>query len=428
MKKAVSPYLAAIALIAAPGVISHIATGYAQAAPAGQIQMDPAEYAAYDDAVNKQTTPQTQAPAIEAYLAKYPKSQVKPELLLRLMIDYSSFDMAKTVIAADNVLAGDPKNFQAIYLEVQVHSALAAAAKDPAVKLTEQDAAAKFGTIGLSLTKPDAIAADVYNSKVIPFFYDAVVTDEFLKADYPAVIASVKAELAAVPLAVTTVPGSVLQHTFWLGFADSKLPTPDYVGCTFYATRAATYAPDTYKAQFQPIATYCYKRYHGGTDGYDAVVAAAKANLNPPADFKIVPAPTDAEIVTKTIADTPDLATLAIDDKEYIIRYGTTEQADKVFATVKDKAEQFKDATVIAATADQLQLAISQDAIANKTADFTFNMKTPLKTVPDVGSTITITGIWSSYTQKPLMITMSDGEVYVKPAPKPVHHTPAKKK
>jgi hypothetical protein len=429
MKKAVSPFLVAIALIATFGVISPVATGYAQAPATGQIQMDPPEYAMYDDAVNKQTTPQTQAPAIEAYLAKYPSSKVKNEMLLRLMIDYSSFDLAKTIIAADNVLAADPTNFQAIYTEVQAHSAAAQATKDAATKQKEEDAAASFATKGLALPKPDAVKADVYSGQVIPFFYDAIVTDDLLKNDFPGIITAVKAELAAVPLAITSVPGLVLQHTFYLGYADSKLPTPDYVPCTFYATRAAAFAPEPYHTQFLQVATYCYKRYHGGTDGYDAVTASAKANLNPPDDLKITPAPTDAEIVTTTIASTPDLSILAIDDKEYIIRYGTTEQADKVFSTVKDKAQQFKDALIIAATADQLQLAISADAVATNTADFTFDMKTPFKTVPDVKSKITITGVWTSYTQKPLMITMTDAEEYVKPAPKaPVHHPVARKK
>jgi hypothetical protein len=152
-------------------------------------------------------------------------------------------------------------------------------------------------------------------------------------------------------------------------------------------------------------------------------VTAAKANLNPPAGFTIVPAPTDADIVTKTIASTPDLATLAISDKEYILTYGTPDQAEKVFATVKGKEDKLPDATVISATPDTLTVAYSDDAVQSKTADFTFKMKTPLRTLPAVGSKVTITGIWDAYTQKPLNITMTDGEIYHaaaahKPAPR----------
>ncbi len=121
-----------------------------------------------------------------------------------------------------------------------------------------------------------------------------------------------------------------------------------------------------------------------------------------------------------------DLPKLALSDKEYIIQYGTTAQADKVFDTVKGKSFEIPDGTVIAATADQLQVAVSDDAVQSKTADFTFAMKTPLKTVPAVGSKITLTGTYASYTQKPIMFTMTDAEEVVKAAPKkaPVKRTP----
>ena len=79
---------------------------------------------------------------------------------------------------------------------------------------------------------------------------------------------------------------------------------------------------------------------------------------------------------------------------------------------------------MIAATADQVQVAVSDDAVQSKTADFTFNMKEPLKTVPNVGDKVTLDGTYASYTQSPLMITMSDGSVVVPKKPTPVHHAP----
>ncbi len=159
-------------------------------------------------------------------------------------------------------------------------------------------------------------------------------------------------------------------------------------------------APDKFKAQLQPLATYCYKKYHGGADGYDAVVAAAKANLNPPAGFSIVAAPTNEDLVKKTIAETPDLATLALSDKEFILQYGKPEDAEKVFGTIKGKTTEIPDATVIdGSTADKLMVAVSDDAIQSKTADFTYNMKTPLAKVPATGSKVTLTGTYASYTQ-----------------------------
>ena len=60
--------------------------------------------------------------------------------------------------------------------------------------------------------------------------------------------------------------------------------------------------------------------------------------MNPPADFKIKPAPSPADIVANVIATTPDLSTLAVSDKEFILANGKPEDAAKVWDTVKGKS------------------------------------------------------------------------------------------
>jgi hypothetical protein len=203
---------------------------------------------------------------------------------------------------------------------------------------------------------------------------------------------------------------------------------PDLINCSFYVARFVAFAPEPYKSQLAPTAKYCYKKYHGAEDGYETVATAAAANLNPPADFSIKPAPNAADIAAQTVASTPDLSTLALSDKEFILQNGKPEDADKVFATIKGKSVQIPDAIVIASTDSSLQVAVSDDAVQSKTADFTFTMKEPLKTVPTVGAKITVTGTYDSYKPSPIMITMTDGEVVEpKKAPvkkaAPVHHT-----
>ena len=192
-------------------------------------------------------------------------------------------------------------------------------------------------------------------------------------------------------------------------------------------------APPAAQAQIGQLATYCYTKYHGSKDGYDAMQASVKTNLDPPAGFlaTIKPAPKPEDIVSNLISTTPDLATLALSDKEFVLTYGQPADADKVFDTVKGKSVEIPGAIVVAATADQLQVAVSDDsqqAQPKPTADFTFNMKEPLKTVPNVGDKVTLDGTYASYTQKPLMITMSDGSVVLPKKPTPTrrptpHHT-----
>jgi hypothetical protein len=164
--------------------------------------------------------------------------------------------------------------------------------------------------------------------------------------------------------------------------------------------------------------------------------AAVLATLDAPADLgtTFTPAPKPEDIVANLIATTPDLSVLALSDKEFVLQYGKQADADKVFDTVKGKSVDFPDAVVLVATDSQLQVAVSDDAVQSKTADFTFNLKTPLTKVPAVGEKVTLDGTYASYTQSPLMITMSDASVVekkkvpAKPAAKaPVHHAPAHK-
>ncbi len=408
MKKAVVASLLAVASVA-PGARYafsqqqvNLGSGAQQGAAAGgQVQMAQAEYNDYTAAIN-QSTPQTKAPALEAYLQKYPQSSVKSDVLQQLMVAYSSFDPTKTLDAADRLLQVDPNNLRAITLEVYFRKASADQLTDATAKQAALDKAADYAQKGLAATKPkDMSDADfkTLQTNANPIFYSAIGTAALNKKDTATAITNFKQELAAVPVDQTTKPGPILQDTYFLGLAYLQSTPPDYINCTFYVSRFAAYAPEPYKSQLLPTAQYCYKKYHGNSDGYDKVTTAASANLNPPSDFSITPAPKASDIAHQTVASTPDLGTLALSDKEFILQNGTSEDAEKVWATVKGKTVEIPDATVITATDSTLTVAVSDDAVQSKVADFTFNMKEPLKTAPTVGAKIALTGTYASYSQ-----------------------------
>ena len=433
MKKVVfASLLAAVSLAASSSIATAqnpVNLGSNQGA---QVTLPAAEANAYNNAMT-QTAPQAKASALEGYLTAYPQSSLKGTVLEQLMLAYSAFDPVKTQDAADRLLQVDPSNLRALTLEVYLHKA-AADQKTDADKQTELDKASDFAQRGLKASKPRDMSDSDFKalqSNATPIFYGAVAAAAFNRKDMPTAIANYKLELQSVPVADTAKPGVTLQDTFYLGLAYYQSTPPDYVNCTFYATRAATFAPEPYKSQMQPTATYCYKKYHGSAGGYETVTAAAQSNLFPPANFTITPAPSTADIVHGIITSTPDLAALAVGDKEFILQNGSPEDAAKVWDVIKGKTVEIP-GTVIAATESAVQLAVSEDAVHDKKADYTFQLKTPLKTLPTVGSTATFNGTYASYTASPIMITMSDAEeVGKKVAPKkaaaPVHHAPAKK-
>ncbi|WP_348266509.1 hypothetical protein P8936_10880 [Edaphobacter paludis] len=405
MKKVVVASLLAVASIALGGqtmVAQAPDNSGASAQSSGGVQMSPAEYKAYNDAIS-QTTPQTKAAALETYLTTYPQSAVKAATLQTLMQTYSAFDPAKTLSTADRLLQVQPDNLVALFFESYFRRQDADKATDPAAKQTALDASAGFAQKALAAAKPaDMSEADFQKVKtgVTPGLYGAIAEDAANKKDMKTAITNYTEELKAAPPAATTTPGPVLQDTYQLGLAYYQSTPPDYLNCTWFTSRAAAFAPEPYKTEFLKVATYCYKKYHGNADGYDAVTTAVQSNLFPPPTWaaSIKPAPSPADIVAQVIASTPDLSTLAISDKEFILQNGKPEDAAKVWDTIKGKSVQLPDVTVVAATDTSIQASVSDDAVTSKTADFTFNMKEPLKTVPAPGTKVTLSGTYASYT------------------------------
>jgi len=405
---------------------------FGQAAGGGQIQMSQEEYAKYN-ACATATAPAQKAAACEDYLKAYPNSVVKADVLNQLVYAYNQTgDQTKTLDAADRLLAIEPNNIRALTLEVYYRKADADKLTDPAAKQAALDKVASYAQTGLNATKPKEMSQadfDAMKATAQPFFESAIAADDLAKKDNAGAITALKTEIDAHE-PDTEKPSPVLQDVYTLAQAYYTSTPPDYLNCAWYATRAAAFAPAPYQATISQLATYCYTKYHGSKDGYDAMQTSVKTNLDPPAGFlaTIKPAPKPEDIVSNLIATTPDLATLALSDKEFVLTYGQPADADKVFDTIKGKSVEIPGAIVVAATADQLQVAVSDDAQQAQpkpTADFTFNMKEPLKTVPNVGDKITLDGTYASYTQKPLMITMSDGSVVTPKKAAPVHHAPA---
>jgi len=437
----------------------------------GGVNMSAEEFKPYNDCTSA-TTPADKAAKCEAYLKAYPNSAVKSDVLNQLMFAYSAgTDNDKTLDAADRTLAANPNNLFAYYFETQSRRAKADAQTDAAAKQAGYDDAAGYAQKALTLGHPQGMSDDMFatfKTKGYPLLYTTVTADDLIKKDNAGAIAVYKKVLKDADPASLTQPGQTLDYMVGLANAYYTSTPPDYLNCAWYATRAAAFA-QSYAGQIQPTANYCYKKYHGDMTGYDAMQAAVQNSVDPlpqcpppppagtpppatppPACLTVTPAPKPEDIVAQTVASTPDLVTLAVSDKEFMLQYGLDKDpktqtkkddgtldpasgktyADEVFDTVKGKSPQFPQVTVMdGSTKDTLMVAATDDAAASKTADFTFKMKEPLKEVPATGTKIDISGTYDSYTSKPLMINMTDGAVVEKkkaPVKPPVHHAPAR--
>src|ERR1700761_4695154 len=185
MKKVVlASLLSATALI--PFAVQPAAFAQAAAPGGGQIQMSQDEYAKYQAAVNA-TTPQAKAQAFEDYLKAYPNSAVKGDVLSQLVYAYNQTgDQAKTLDAADRLLAVDPQNLRALTLEVYYRKMDADKLTDPAAKQAALDKVATYAQTGLNATKPKDMSDADFNAQkntAQTFFESAIAADDLAKKD-----------------------------------------------------------------------------------------------------------------------------------------------------------------------------------------------------------------------------------------------------
>jgi len=188
----------------------------------------------------------------------------------------------------------------------------------------------------------------------------------------------------------------------------------DLVQAVWFFARVWDFAPPAYKAQIEPKLEYYYKKYHGALDGLDAIKTAATATTFPPGTFVISPAKSPAEQIHDLLAATPDLHSLALADKETVLALGSKEDADKLWALLKDQPTPVP-GVVIEATASVIKVAVTQDAKDAKVADFIVNLKTPLteKEIPAAGfefglaskGQAELDGTYDTYTQIPATAT-----------------------
>jgi len=202
-----------------------------------------------------------------------------------------------------------------------------------------------------------------------------------------------------------------LNDTYLLGQAYAQQTPPDLKNAVWFLTRAAAYAPPAAKDQIEKAAEYYYNKYHGSMDGFDQVKTLVTQSVLPPDSYNPTaapPPPSPADQAAKVVSTTPDLKTLNLNDKEFILFNGKPEDAEKMWATMKGQTYQIP-GKVVSATADSVQLAVTDDAKASNTADFTINMKKPLTTPPAIGTMVNYNATFDSYTQNPKMITLIDG-------------------
>ncbi len=339
---------------------------------------DPAEFNAYQMA-SGQTDPASKATALESFLQAYPNSVVKSAVLNDLIDTYQSLQNAdKALSAASRLLEVDPTNMKAIFISVYIRKNQCAKTQDAQ---TCDDGGA-LALKGLSVAKPAGVSDGDWKkqtSATYPVFHSAIAQDDIIgKKDVKAGIAEYRTELMLYS-ADQTKGGPGLWDTLQLAEAYTKLDPPDAVQAIWFYARAWNYATPI-KAQIEAKMDYYYTKFHGNLEGLDTVKALAADTVFPPATYAVTPAPTPVEIAHTVVSTTPDLTTLNLEDKEYILANGSPDDAAKLWAVLKDQVTPVP-GIVTDATASAVKVTVIK---AEKKTEFLVNLSVPVSyaTIP----------------------------------------------
>jgi tetratricopeptide (TPR) repeat protein len=437
--------LVAMLLVAAVTAVAQTATTPAQTAPAQSASpaptpapaqqkkeiKDPAEYNAYMGALGQQDAA-AKISGLEAFLTQYPNSVMKEDALELLMGAYQQAgNSAKTLDTTQKVLQANPCNLRALALLAYTKRAMAeAGGAGAAQNLTD---AGQYGEKGLqclqTAVKPEGSTdADFQKlkSQTAGIFNGAAGMAAYQAKDYTKAQQYLRAAVEADPPDATS-----LRDLYPLALAYLAAgPTEKDVDGLFFIARASNLAQGAGKAQIAKFGQSKYAKYHGSDEGWNDLVAKTATTTLPPADFtitKYVP-PTPAQ-QAHDIMSSKKIEEMSFAEWQLVLSEGTPEDAERVWTTLKGKPLQMVAHILTIDTTGKvtkMMLAGSSDDIDAKRADIDLTMAAaiPKKDMPKENADLQFEGTPVSYVAKPFVMTMNEGALLVKAAPKP----PARKK
>jgi tetratricopeptide (TPR) repeat protein len=404
------------------------AQGQPPAAPQKKEIKDPAEYNAYMGAQGQQD-PAAMISGFEAFLTQYPNSVMKEDALDQLMSAYTKAgNQAKVLDTAQKLLQVNPCNIRALAFIAYTKRAQAEAGQNAQQNLTD---AGQTGEKGLqclqTAPKPDGMKDEDFTklkAQTSIIFNGAAGMNALQSKDYAKAQQFLRGSVEGDPTNLRDVYPLALAYL-------TPGPTEKDVDGLFFIARAANLAQGAGKDQISKFGKSKYKNYHGSEEGWtDLLTQAATATL-PPAGFTIkqyVP-PTPAEQAA-AIVKSKKIQEMSFAEWQLVLSEGAPEDVEKVWSTLKGKPLQMVAHIISIESSSKLQLAGSSDDIDAKRADIDLTMSAaiPARQMPKVDTDFQFEGTPVSYVPKPFVMTMNDGALIVKSAPKPPAKKPAVRK
>ncbi len=404
----------AIILVAFAAVIA------AQTPASEKVIKDPAEYNAYMTALND-TNPAEKAALMEAFAQKYPASVVNVDALEQAMAAYQQTgNLAKVKEMSSRILELEPGHIRALAIQT-------ALTRNDATQ-GNADAARKLADLaerGLKALpewhKPEGMSDDDFaklTRQMESIFNGGAGFVALQNKDYAAA--------RDFYLKSVAVDSTDLQNTYQLSIAELEMTPLDPNGF-WHAARAVNLAKGNAAGEdsIRKYAGAKYKRYHGGTDGWDEIVSKAATQPSVPDNFatSIKRAPTPAELAVQAVQEN-DPSSLSFSDWEYVLSYRDASAenkaaADKVWQALREKEKNGEarlklPVKIISATENTIQAALTDENRDANKPDLEVTLLKPLRTIPAAGSEAELIGVIEDYRLNPVVFIMVKGELVPK--------------
>ena len=394
---------------------------------------DRAEYDLFD-AITKDTNPATRLEKLQQWEKQYPMTEWIKERRTLLLTTFAAANRPKDAVnEAKEILAADPKDFTELYYTMYFTQSLYSQSQTADVlDGGEKAAQAILANIG---TPPPNVTADQWAKLRPDLELMANVNLGFIamqRKNWDAAETQFNKTLQLNP--------NNAQVDYWMGTVIAsekkldKLPT-----ALFYFARAATYEgqgalPADVKKTALNYVQRQYKNFHGSDDGFNDLLASAKANPTPPAGFTIKNANEIAQAAAQSEEEwakahpeqalwkSIKMALTGADGANYF----ATSMKDAGVPTLKGKVVKLEPAT----KPKSIQLAMDDGTGNFAVADATLKFEMPLAGKVDEGTELSFEGVPESYTANPLMVVFNVDKEKLhgwtgKNEPAPVHRRPA---
>lgn len=394
---------------------------------------DRAEYDLYD-AITKEKDPKARLEKLQQWEKQYPQTDWAAERRTLLLTTYFALGDAKNATeTAKRILADDPKSFSALYIIVTLTQALAGG--NPTPEVLDQGEKAANALLANLDTPPPNFTPETWKSQrpqVEELGHTTLGWIEMQRKNWQAAEAAFQKSLQVNP--------NSGQVDYYMGTSiASEKDIKKMPAALFYFARAATYEGTgalnaTGRQQVMTYVQKAYKSFHGSDEGFNNLIAAAKTQPVPPADFAIKNATEIAEAQAqnedewnkahpqealwksiKAALTGPDGAT-----------YFSSNMKETQVPTLKGKVVKLDPAL----RPKTILLAMEDGANNTNTADATLKFETALAGRLDEGTELSFEGVPESYTASPFMVVFNVDKDKLhgwtgKTAPAPVHHRPS---